>query len=68
MNNLNRTICPGCGTENPTNTINRGAFSCQQCSWESDSDLPTVAGIVAGGYEQCNDVNLTEFLKTLFKP
>lgn len=64
--NTNRKICPGCGTNNAKSQF-LSYFCCRTCGWESDR-LPTVQQIIESDFRKCNDVNLSAFLRTLFRP
>lgn len=61
---LDRTICPGCGTENPPSK-HPDYFACQKCEWESDAGLPTIGGIINANFHNCANVDLSRYLKTL---
>jgi hypothetical protein len=63
---LGRTICPGCGEENPKSD-SLSYFCCAQCQWEADDGLPNIAGIIRGKFTNCDNVNLTNFLRTLLR-
>lgn len=62
--NLDRKICPGCGTENPESLFGE-YFHCAKCDWCDQWQLKTVRQMMNGGYLDCDRVNLTEFLRTL---
>lgn len=63
---LDRKICPGCGRENPESTVS-DYFSCSDCEWEHGDELATIRGMIDGGFPRCNEVNLSMFLRTLFR-
>lgn len=69
--NLDRTICPGCGTENPASDISSG-FSCSVCDYDANGGLPTLREMVDGQTIRSDtawdDVRLDLFLRTLLKP
>jgi tRNA(Ile2) C34 agmatinyltransferase TiaS len=64
---LGRRICPGCGTESPKSKSHK-YFRCEKCEWESEDGLPTLRAIMRGKFTNCNDVNLTRYLRTLMRP
>ena len=62
--NLDRKICPGCGTENPKSKEEE-CFRCTKCDWRDQGQLMTVWQMMRGCYLDCNNVSLTKFLRTL---
>jgi len=62
---LEKRICPGCGTLNPKSVFPY-VFCCEKCEWESSDGLPTIGKIMRSRkWNDCSDVNLGAFLKTL---
>jgi len=68
--NLDRTICPGCGKENPASAAT-DYFQCAKCEYECDHFLPTVADFLNNTKRSrgsWNHVRLDLFLRTLWNP
>lgn len=67
--NLSRIICPGCGRKSsPRKT--KGYFSCPECKWECQGDLPTLEQVMTSKNPDlinCKDVDLIEYLRAIFE-